>query len=81
MQLVMWAARNASELGRWAGESSWWQTGHSSSSAMRGRRGIRGSGRVWWSARAGDRIPAETPDGERCADVLAGGPDMIGRVG
>lgn len=76
IQLVICAALNASEFGSWLEGNSWWQTGHSSSSAMRGGRGIRGSGRSWCSVRGTkERILAGPPD------TLADRPGTVGRVG
>jgi len=47
MQMVMWASRRASKLGRVRSGSSRWQTGHSSSSAICGRGwGMGGSLRL-----------------------------------
>ena len=51
IQFVICAALNSSELGSWLDGSSWWQIGHSSSSAIGWCRGGRGSGRDWCSFR------------------------------
>lgn len=78
MQLVICAALNSSEFGSWLGGSSWWQTGHSSSSAILWGRGGRGSGRDCWSVRGTwERKSAWSLDEGRIRGSPAGMPGTV----